>query len=358
MLIVTHTCNLNCIYCYETKRDAISVNVDRFKEVISKYLNSNDYDYIVIEFFGGEPWIKKDVIIEICEWTWQQQWKNDYRFFTSTNGTLIHGDIQQWLHDHNQQFCCGLSLDGMPNTHNKNRCNSYAQIDIDFFLSNWPNQPAKMTISPDCLANLSDDIIYMHELGFRLAGTNVAEGIDWSKKGYCEILQNELEKLVKYYIEHPEIEVSPILNLPIEKCACDRVFVRNKDCAVKSIMAYDCDGKEYPCNYFTPMTFSEDKLSELDLSDFSDDKKLIDNYCFNNCYLYPICPNCYGANYLTNGNLAERDKSMCNLVKTRAYYCAALQAQRIINNKIGESDTNTIALKIEAINKIKEIYEK
>ena len=94
MLVVTHACNLNCIYCNEKKRDSLAVDIERFKEVISFYLNSNDYDYIVIEFFGGEPWIRKDIIIEICEWTWRQQWKNGYHFFTSTNGTLIHGDVQ------------------------------------------------------------------------------------------------------------------------------------------------------------------------------------------------------------------------------------------------------------------------
>ena len=358
MLVVTHACNLNCIYCYEKKRDSLAVDIERFKEVISFYLNSNDYDYIVIEFFGGEPWIRKDIIIEICEWTWRQQWKNGYHFFTSTNGTLIHGDVQQWLHDHNQQISCGLSLDGMPNTHNQNRCNSYAQIDIDFFISNWPNQPVKMTISPESLSKLSDNIIFIHKLGFRLAGTNVAEGIDWSKIEYCRTLQIELERLVKYYLEHPLVEVAPILDLPIEKCECDRQYVRNKDCAGKTIMAYDCDGKEYPCNYFTPMTFSEDKLSNLKLSDFLEDKNLIDEYCFNNCYFYSICPNCYGANYLANGNLSERDKSMCNLVRIRAYYCAALQTHKILQSDNIQSDNNLIALKIRAIKKIKEICEK
>ncbi|MCR4848494.1 MAG: radical SAM protein [Bacteroidales bacterium] len=356
MLVVTHACNLSCVYCYEKKRDSVIVDVNRFKEIIATYLNSDDYDYIVIEFFGGEPWIKKDVIREICEWTWRQHWKNNYRFFTSTNGTLIHGEIQKWLHNHNRQISCGLSLDGTPNTHNQNRCNSFAQIDINFFLSNWPNQPVKMTITPQSLSNLSENIIYLHDLGFKLAGTNFAEGINWSKTEYCKTLQNELEKLVNYYLEHPDIEVAPLLDLSIENCEFDRQYVRNKDCAGKTIMAYDCDGKEYPCNYFTPMSFSNEQLNSIHISDFLDDKNLIDEYCFHNCYFYPICPNCYGANYLANGKLSERDKSMCNLVKIRAYYCAALIAQRICQKNACD-DQEIVSLKIKAIQRIKRICE-
>ena len=215
-----------------------------------------------------------------------------------------------------------------------------------------------MTISPQSLYDLSDNIIYIHEMGFRLAGTNIAEGINWSNNEYCKILQKELEKLVKYYIDHPHIEVAPVLDLPIEKCEYEKLYTRNKDCAGKTIIAFDCDGKEYPCNYFTPMTFSEDELKNIKLSDFWDDTKLIDEFCFNHCYLYSICPNCYGANYLASGKLSERDKSMCNLVKIRAYYCAALQAQKIIRKDYTCVDNNTIALKIRAIKKIKELYEK
>lgn len=360
MLIVTHECNLKCVYCYEKRRVSVPVNVSRFKEIIASYLNSDDFDYIIIEFFGGEPWIRKDLIISICEWTWQQQWRNDYRFFTSTNGTLIHGSIQQWLQKHNKQIGCGLSLDGMPYTHNQNRCDSFAQIDLDFFLSNWPNQPVKMTITPQSLSRISDNILYIHSLGFKLAGTNFAEGIDWSNNAYCKTLQNELEKLVKYYIKHPEIEIAPILDLPIENCECDKQGRGNKYCAGRTLKAYDSNGKEYPCNFFTPMTFSENELNKIGMSDFLDDSNLIDEFCFQNCYFYSICPNCYGANYLVNGMLSERDKSMCNLVKIRAYYCAALQAQRIIQkgDNIPESEKNKVGLQIRAIEKIKEICEK
>ena len=360
MLILTHKCNLNCIYCYEQVRETSIVNVEMFKLIISDYLNSNKYDEILIEFFGGEPWLKKDIIIDICEWVWSKKWKNRYRFFTSTNGTLIHGDLQEWLHSHNKQISCGLSLDGKPNIHNYNRSNSFHKIDIPFFIENWPNQPVKMTITPHSIASLAENIIYIHNLGFQLAGTNFAEGIDWSNHKYIEILFQQLSILVKYYYDHSDIIIAPIINLPIENCEIERVHKPNKYCAVRSLIAYDTNGDAYPCNFITPMTFTPEQLESIQLSDFNKDDFLIDEYCYNNCYFYNICPNCYGANLLVNNNLSQRDKSMCNLIKLRAYFTAVIRAQYIINHKtnIDPSNKNKIALQIKAIEKIKSICEK
>lgn len=106
------------------------------------------------------------------------------------------------------------------------------------------------------------------------------------------------------------------------------------------------------------MTFSQKKLSKIRLTDFEDDNNLIDKYCYNQCYFYNICPNCYGANLLVNNNLAIRDKSACNLIKLRAYFSAVLKAHNIIRNKANLSEEkNAIALEIKAIENIKTICE-
>lgn len=222
IIFVTHECNLNCIYCYEQNKAHISIKKEKAQEIISQYLNSKDYDNIIIEFFGGEPWLNSKLIIDICEWTWNHKWKNNYRFFTSTNGTLIHGEIQEWLNKHNKQISCGLSLDGTPMVHNHNRSNSFEKIDISFFITNWPNQPIKMTISNDSIDCLAESIIYIHKLGFKLSGTNFAECIDWSNEKFIKILSRELGKLVEFYTANPQVQVAPIIDLPIEICEYEK----------------------------------------------------------------------------------------------------------------------------------------
>lgn len=159
--IVTHECNLRCVYCYESNRDNAQLDADQVKGIISEYLNNEKYASVQIDFFGGEPWLKFDLIKEVCEWVWERQWKNKYLFFTTTNGTLIHGEVKEWLRKNKERFWCGLSLDGRRETHNKNRSNSFDKIDLDFFLECWPKQTVKMTISPLSIDNFADDIIFI-----------------------------------------------------------------------------------------------------------------------------------------------------------------------------------------------------
>ena len=91
--VVTHQCNLNCIYCYESSRDKQLADAEKIKGIIAEYLNNEELEEVNIDFFGGEPWLKFDLIREVCEWVWDRKWKNKYIFYTTTNGTLVHGEI-------------------------------------------------------------------------------------------------------------------------------------------------------------------------------------------------------------------------------------------------------------------------
>lgn len=360
--VVTHECNLRCSYCYESMRDKDIMSADFVKEKIAQYLNDESLTEVEIDFFGGEPWLKFDLIKEVCEWTWRQSWKNKYLFFTTTNGTLIHGEIQDWLRKNKTRIWCGLSLDGRKETHDKNRSNSFDKIDLDFFLECWPTQPVKMTISKETIDTLFEDIKYIQELGFKISGTNFAEGFDWSDEKYVAILCRELEKLTDFYIKHPEFEVSSIIDMAIQNC--ESPSKTKKWCGTGTHMVvYDINKEAYPCQFFTPMTISSEKFDTIKNIDFHDDEVFVDDYCQKECYLYNICPSCYGANFLVNGKLYERDKSKCKLIKMRAYYTAALKAQQILKSTSSLNDKNTaelnkIALQIRAIEKIKTIYEK
>lgn len=353
--VVTHQCNLNCVYCYESQRDNQQADPNFIKQTIAEYLNNETLVEVFIDFFGGEPWLKFELIKDVCEWTWNQSWKNKYHFHTSTNGTLVHGEIQEWLRSNKHRFSCGLSLDGTKDTHDKNRSNSFDKIDLNFFKECWPTQPVKMTISKYSINSIYNDISYIHSLGFKIAGTNFAEGIDWSDAKFSQILSNELEKLVEFYANNPQYEVAPIINMPIE--LCESSSKSKKWCGTGRYMAvYDLNQQKYPCQFFTPMTIPSEKFATLKNFNFEDDSNFEDEYCKSNCYFHAICPNCYGANFLVNERIDIRDKSMCNLIKTRAYYSAAMWAHKILNLSTNSDIEQTkIALKIRAIEKIKQL---
>lgn len=351
-LILTHRCNLQCVYCYEHTKSAKIMPVSIAKTIVEKHLNDRNYEEVEIDLFGGEPFIAFDTIRELCEWTWAKQWRNKYVFFATTNGTLLNKDIKEWLKIHKEQFWVSLSLDGTPFCHNINRSDSYNTIDIPFFLECWPTQTAKMTISKQTISHICENIIHIHELGFSIAGSNFAEGINWDDDNYVEILIRELNKLCQFYMDHPQYKPAPIVNMPIHKC--EESTEPHKWCGCGEHMAaYDYDGTRYPCTFFTPMTFSNMQLKEILNMDFSDSICFIDKECRKSCYLEPVCNSCYGANMLSNGKINERDKSKCKLMKIRAVFSALLTANRILKNP---EDTYENKLAIKAIEKINKLY--
>lgn len=351
-LILTNQCNLSCVYCYENNKKKVRMSIERCKEIISRHLNMEEYNEVEIDFFGGEPFLEYAMIKEVCEWVWSREWKNKYIFFATTNGVLITGEVKEWLRKNRHKFWVSLSLDGTRESHNTNRSNSFDKIDLQFFKECWPEQTVKMTISKETVSSIYDNIVYIHSLGYNIAGTNFAEGIDWENEKYINVVACQLEKLCNFYINHPEIKPVPLINMAIHKCAGNRVPTKWCGCG-EHMAAYETDGSKCPCTFMTPMTFDKEVLDCVNNTDFADHNQFVDTDCFENCYLEPVCNSCYGANLMANGKINKRDRSKCELTKVRAVFSAALKANKIRMNPV---DTPENRLTINAIQKIQELY--
>lgn len=134
-ITLTQSCNLACVYCYEQHKSSQIIPVDTAKRIIDKELvGCDNYDHIELDFFGGEPFLAFDEIRELTNYIEQKQCPIPVIVFATTNGTLVHGEVQEWLRSKQGKFICGLSLDGTREMHNLNRSNSYDNIDLGFFL--------------------------------------------------------------------------------------------------------------------------------------------------------------------------------------------------------------------------------
>lgn len=358
-LCVTHSCNLDCVYCYQNHDSSNAMSFETAKSIIDWIYEHcpDSVEKVGFDFIGGEPLLEFHLLKEVYQYACSKKWKVPLNFFATTNGTLLTEEAKSWFTAHKDSFILGLSLDGDRDTHNHNRCNSYDMIDTDFFLRNWPNQGVKMTLSDYTLPRLADNIKFIHSLGFKnIRGVNLAEGdFDWSDDKYIKILIPQLKELVEFYVESDRLVPNQMFDKPLYICEAKKREKR-KWCGVGvGCPFFDVDGKMYPCAFITPMTFSNEEISDILKTDFTDDDAFIDDDCFNNCYIYPMCPTCSGANYLNNKTFKKRDKRRCRIQKLIVLFAADLQAKKIAKNP-KQYDDNTLYYTIEAIKKIRSLY--
>lgn len=327
-------CNLNCVYCYEHNKNNDSFDLEQAKNTIKKYLSVRTEEGTVINFHGGEPFISFKKIKNLCEWAWLQNFPEQFKFFATSNGTLIHEEIKEWLHHNRNKFVVGLSLDGNREMHNTNRSNSFDLIDLDFFVNSWPNQTVKMTISPKTIHSLADGIIFIHEKGFKKLSANLAEMTDWSESSLLNVYRRELEKLSKYYLTHPDIERCSLFSVYFAGLMHKEV---RKWCGVGTDMeVIDVDGNKYPCHLFFEEVCGKEKSKQSHKIDFTNPLEYISEHC-RECRLLPICPTCYGSNYIERGHIGARDLSLCEFQKIRFSEVAKFEYNRIVNDTIDVS---------------------
>ncbi|WDF56224.1 radical SAM/SPASM domain-containing protein [Mucilaginibacter sp. KACC 22063] len=106
----TNTCNMNCPYCYQgdktpTNSDTKYLgeeNMEALKKMIAKVVyepHATPITKIRIEWFGGEPLIRKKVIEEFSDFVINLATANniDYRASIITNGTLLDAKTYEIL---------------------------------------------------------------------------------------------------------------------------------------------------------------------------------------------------------------------------------------------------------------------
>lgn len=360
VICVTHNCNLNCVYCYQKHDSKSRMTFDTAQKCIDDiFTNIPTYavDGVELGFIGGEPLLEFELIKKVYEYSHTKYPNVEQLFYATTNGTVLTHDMKMWLSEHRDSFVLGLSLDGTRDCHNINRSNSFDKIDTEFFLRNWPFQGVKMTLSEYSLPHLAENIKFIYSLGFKsVRGVNLAEGdFDWDDDKYIKMLIPQLSELVDFYLEHDELSPDQMFDKRLEYCEA-KERQKKKWCGIGTgCPFFDVDGKKYPCPFITPMTFSQEELSVILSTDFEQDELFVDDDCFNNCYLYPICPTCSGANYMKNKTFKRRDKSRCAIQKLIALFVADLQAKKIVNNP-QTYDEKTVYHRIEAIKKIRAYY--
>lgn len=329
MLMVTHGCNLNCSYCYEKfKNGAKQMDIALAKEIIAKEIETvkkdERFEELEVDFMGGEPLLRFDLIKEVVEWM-EQTCDVPFIGFATTNGTLLNDDMKAWFREHRRTACLGASYDGTGgNAQSINRGETASKVDLDFFRETWPFQGFKMTISKESLPYLYESLVESARRKYHIEAS-LAHGIAWNTAD-AVCYREQLLKLADFYLAHPEYEPSNLLTRPLANIG-DRTEYQVKFCGSGTYMiTYDVDGTLYGCHMFTPLVLGTRALKYSDFTGWDNEQELTDPTC-RGCGMMRWCPSCIGYNLKDRGAVHLRDHRWCSMIAAQAMAACQFQIE-------------------------------
>jgi len=343
-LTITEDCNLRCRYCYEPDKNPRTMSRETIRDTITHFMAVEDeFDKIEFDFFGGEPMLAFELIRDTVEWFHTQTWPKEHLFFITTNGTVLTDEMKAWLIERKGCVQAGISLDGNKTAHDLNRSNSYDRVrrNLPFFMEHYPTQPVKMTISAETIPYVADSIIELEEMGVPFTANVVFENI-WGaleqKAALLETYAQQLDRLVEYYVAHPELYPARVVGVPVEHASTDMRARRQSDgecirwCgAGHAMMTVETDGSRCPCHRFSTWITKRPLPAEPVNHQTSWKPEKCDQ-----CKLLAICPICAGFNWQENGDSGIRTTYHCESFKLEAQASAKLQALRMLQQPPAE----------------------
>ncbi|MCL3780267.1 4Fe-4S cluster-binding domain-containing protein [Prolixibacteraceae bacterium JC049] len=327
-IILTEKCNLNCAYCYCDKSKSNSISSEKAIESIDQFILQQPEESAIfnILFIGGEPFMEFSLMKEIVNHTLQTYPHRKVNFKAVTNGTLIHGEVQQWLIENQKHFSVELSLDGEAESQNKERCNTYNKIDIDFFSKGLKQAIVNKVISPENIHTLANDIIALEQQGFYVKAV-IADGVEWSKEKDIDTFSLQLKALIDHYLTHPKQVPFNLLSNALY-CLTNSPNTLTKCQAGSSSYSIDTNGDKLPCHRCSDYYNNGDwKIPQEQISLLATDA--LSSKC-KECLVFPICSSC-PASIASKLNNTEQCEAYCLMMKSLFHANAYFIVQMLLN---------------------------
>ena len=297
----TEDCNMRCKYCYEINKCARSIDFDKCKKFIDLILTDDDYleikdsdEYkdwwkkgLIIDFIGGDALMNVDILdktltylvykLNTTNTQHAKYWRTCWRCSISSNGTLLgEPKVRQFLEKWHENISLGVSIDGCPEIHDKNRIMAYKGPNgeevgsMDIILKNWKwykkwfpldSLGTKATCARDTIPYLYDSLVFMHEtLGLKYIHQNfIMEDTGCTEEDY-KILREQMQKCIDYVYEHRDDLYWSMIQ---KNNLCTNEFKRDETkgwCGSGIMPALSIDGDIYPCFRWLPHTQHKKEL--------------------------------------------------------------------------------------------------
>ena len=329
---VTNTCNLRCPYCFEDNKNKLKMSKETIEKVLDKcyqnYLKSNDGRYpFVVNFFGGEPFLNFDVIEHGMKYA--QEKRYNMTFGVTTNLTILTDHMIDIIEEYDLGLL--ISIDGIREIHNRNRCNSYDTVKAnvkkltDRHLHHL--MEVRMTVMPEDVDYLLPSIQSIVDMGIVNIAPVAVTDTHWTSEQYVKFEENLCKVwdwLIDIYnnndnkdnvsIKFIEDYLEKVLTLPL-------VESQNKVCmaGTKHSCSIGVGGDILPCHQRHSVRDGYEKLLmgnillDTEILDITFNEQTIQGaFDCNQCIANGICKGgCPSENYTQNGNGNIMNETQC-----------------------------------------------
>lgn len=261
---VTNNCNLSCSYCFESSKSEAMMSFETAKEIIDKSYRDipKEIGVFTINLFGGEPFLNWKLIKQIIDYTNLK--KYNVRYGVTTNMTILTEEIIDYIDDNDIMLL--VSIDGIKEIHDKNRCNSY-----DIVIKNFKTLidrgldhliEARMTITPNNVKYLTEGVESIVDLGINNICPMFATDLKWSEDD-LELATKSYIDLMSYYIsvlnKESERNISIRLVDDVIINSLEPVITDSAICPIGNHKwcSFDTNGDIYPCHQCPTTTNKE-----------------------------------------------------------------------------------------------------
>ena len=208
-LYITTDCNFKCQYCYEDYHNHYQLNEKTLVDSLEFMMNYGDRGKVLIDFLGGEPLLKKDLIYQAASYIQSNYPEREVKYYITTNCSLMDDQFIAFMKENH--FTVRLSFDGNNlNRVAKDGVSCYDKIfeNIMKIKDSGLNFSVRMTVTENTIPHMFENICYLHEHGL----DNIGMIMDVYLK-ISDDLKIEFEK-----------QVGQILQYYLDEAASGRIF--------------------------------------------------------------------------------------------------------------------------------------
>lgn len=292
-LNTTEDCNLRCRYCYEVNKRKRTLCLEDAKAFIDHILTDEDpgnvlgdpdpvfrnsySNGLVVDFIGGDSLMDVDLLDAIIRHTLfrimtsdtpnARKWRGNVMFSISTNGTLFSPKAMKFCEKYREILLIGVSLDGCPAIHDRNRIFQDGTGSMDRILKSWPwfrkafpisATQTKATANRETIPFLLESLRFLHEeMGITHVNQNFIMEDMHLDDDDLELLDRELERCVDYVLEHRHDLYWSMLGkeqFAYAHHSSGLDWTSTGHCGSGAMPALSVDGNIYPCIRWLPHT--------------------------------------------------------------------------------------------------------